>query len=249
MQFYSYTIDEKEKDTYAFARAEDSGASYKDLTQVCGRLRGKKIAWAFDFLAKVSEGSIPVLYRKFNTKLGHRRELRGRKGRYPEKAAREVLVLLKSVEANAKVKGLSDDLTVVHISANKKASFPRGMSKGRRGRSDYETSRIEIVVKGPRLVEKKIEVRAPQKVEAPKEETAPHTHEHKDDSKQQVKSAEVTKPSQEKKPETANTQPISSTTKKVTLPKKEDSKHEPESKKVALSKVKKEKKEEHHALR
>ncbi len=162
MQAYSYIFD-KEKDNVAFARAEGVDASYKDLSQVCGRVRGKKIAWALTFLEKASKGDIPILFKKFNTNLGHRRELGGSKGRYPKKAALAVLKAIKSVAANARVKGLSDDLTIVHILANKKATFPRMQAKGKRFRADYETARIEIVVTGQHSVEKKVEVTAPQK--------------------------------------------------------------------------------------
>lgn len=160
MQGYSYEITEKEE--FAFARAEGVEVSFRDLTQVCGRVRGKKLAWALEFLQKASEGSIPVLYKKFNTNLGHRRELGGSKGRYPKKAALAVLKAVKSAAANARVKGLSEGLTIIHILANKKASYPRMQSKGRRFRANYETSRIEVIVKGPLAIEKKVEVKAPE---------------------------------------------------------------------------------------
>ncbi len=239
MQSYSYMVPEKDKDMYAFARAEDINASYKDLTQVCARVRGKPISWALSFLEKARDGTIPVLYQKFNTKLGHRKELNGRKGRYPKKAAGEVLKVVKSAAANARVKGISEDLTIIHISANKKATFPRGVPKGRRGRSDYETARVEIVVKGPVAIEKKVAVRAPEKPQpkeaanaSPKDVSAEKPNERTD----QLKPAEVKKEEKHAKPQ--EEKPLA---KKVTLPKKAagDS-----AKKVPLAGVKKEKKEE-----
>ena len=65
--------------------------------------------------------------------------------------------------ANARIKNLADDLTIEHISANKKDSYPRMASKGRRSRSFLETTRIEIVLKGKPSLEKKIEVKKPEK--------------------------------------------------------------------------------------
>ncbi len=178
MDGYSYIVDEKEKENLAFARAEGVEASYKDLSQVCGRINGRKVAWALDFLQKAVESSIPILYKKFNTNLGHRRELGGSKGRYPKKAALAVLKAIKSAAANARIKGLSEDLTIVHVLANKKDSMPRMQSKGRRFRADYETARIEVVVKGPLAIEKKIEVKPAEKKQeavSGKQEAKPET--------------------------------------------------------------------------
>lgn len=166
----SYSYEYEKEDGLAFARAESIDASYKDLTQVCGRIRGRHASWAMEFLQKAADGDIPILYKKFNTNLGHRRELGGQKGRYPKKAAEAILKALKSAMANAKVKGLSDDLMIVHVLANKKHTFPRIQAKGRRFRADYEVSRIELVVKGKPSLDKKVEVKAPQVSKEKKQE-------------------------------------------------------------------------------
>lgn len=180
---YSFDLSAEEKDKYALARAESVNASYKDLTQVCGRIRNKPISWALDFLDKAAKGKIPVLYKKFNKNLGHRREIKGRQGRYPKKAAAMVLKLLKSAEANAKIKNL-ENLVIAHVSANKKYSLPRLLSKGRHSRADYELARIEIILKGKEAIEKKVQIKT--KVQDKKEqehqeikEKAHETHEHK----------------------------------------------------------------------
>ena len=162
MKSYSFTIPEQEKNAYAAARLEGANVSYKDLTQVCGRIRKKKASWAEQFLVKASEGEIPVLFKRFNKKTGHRKELGGAKGRYPKKAAQAVLGVLKSAMTNARVKNISDDLTVEHISANKLDTYPRMASKGRRSRSFFETARVEIVLKGKPSLEKKVEVKKPE---------------------------------------------------------------------------------------
>ncbi|MFA6530954.1 MAG: 50S ribosomal protein L22 [Candidatus Micrarchaeia archaeon] len=144
---YSYTIPEDKKDMYAASRAEDVESSYKDLAQVCGRVRGKTAQWAVSFLELASTGAVPILYKRHNKNLGHRRELGGVKGRYPWKAAKAVLKTLLSALANSQVKGLSEDLVIVHICANRKHVYPRLSPKGRRFRQNYDTSRIEVIVK------------------------------------------------------------------------------------------------------
>ena len=72
MKGYSIEFDPK---SCASARLEGVDASYKDLSEVCGRIRRKNSAWALTFLEKAAAMEIPVLYRTHNTKLGHRREL------------------------------------------------------------------------------------------------------------------------------------------------------------------------------
>lgn len=165
MKGYSSDIPEN----CARARLEDVNASYKDLAQVCGVIRNKKTDWAVGFLEKAAEGTIPVRYRKHNTRLGHRRELGGKKGRYPVKAARIVLKVLKSAMSNGKVTGLGESFTVLSATANKKRIYPRIAPKGRWSRSFLETSRVEIILQGSE-VPAGVEVTPPKKEAIPKKE-------------------------------------------------------------------------------
>jgi large subunit ribosomal protein L22 len=192
---YSYTIPEDKKDMYAMARAEDVEASYKDLAEVCGRIRNKNCAKAVVFLEMASEGIIPVMFKRHNKKLGHRRELGGAKGRYPMKAAKAVLKALNSAIANSRVKGLGEELIIVHACANKLHEYPRMSPKGRRFRQDYSTSRIEIVVKekvelpSDERKRRREAVKEKAKPETPKAETAEKA-EVKTEAKQPEKKAE-----------------------------------------------------------
>lgn len=154
-------------DNCARARIEGVNASYKDLSEVCGVIRNKKTDWAVPFLEKASEGEVPVLFRRHNRNLGHRRELGGRKGRYPEKAARIVLKALQSAISNGRTLGLGETYTILAASANKKEIYPRMAPKGRQARSFLETSRVEIVLKGSE-VPKGVTVTPPKKKEEAK---------------------------------------------------------------------------------
>lgn len=80
-----YSNPPEKLDDCAAARIEGVNASYKDLSEVCGRIRNKKTDWALEFLEKASDGDIPVLFKRHNRNLGHRRELGGRKGRFPDR--------------------------------------------------------------------------------------------------------------------------------------------------------------------
>ncbi len=138
------------------ARLEGVDASFKDLAEVCGNIRGLPVAEALQLLEEAKAMKRPILYRRHNKKLGHRRELGGRKGRYPVKAVSIVIKVLKSAVANALSKGQEEGkLIVLHASANKKHNYPRLQPKGRRIRHDYETARVEVIVGPKEAVEEK----------------------------------------------------------------------------------------------
>lgn len=165
MEGYSAEFDEN----CATARLEGVDASFKDLAEVCGRIRGKDIRWCLSFLEQAAKAEIPVLYKRHNKRLGHRRELGGKKGRYPKKSAAIVLKVLKSAIANGMVKGLGESYTVLSACANKKTTYPRLAPKGRRARSNYELARIEVILRSKEEVPKGVEVKVPQKEEKPVE--------------------------------------------------------------------------------
>ena len=169
---YSFNIEDEAD--YAKARVEDTNASFKDLAEVCYNIRGRPADIAVDILEEAKAGKIPLRYRSHNTRMAHRKELQGQKGRWPIKCAGIVLKCLQSAIANAKEKGLSEELVVVHASANKKRSYMRYASKGRRNTSKFETARVEIVLrekvegKKKRIAEQKKAAEEKKKAEAAK---------------------------------------------------------------------------------
>ncbi len=155
-----YSINVK-TDTIALAYGNDIDVSYKDLTAVCDAIRYLKTDRAIEVLDGVISIKRPILFTKFNTHMGSRHELAGRKGAYPKKAAKEVKTILINAIANSRNKGMDEDfLYVVHASANKTRIERRQPSKGSlswgRGRygmsarthSDLEYAKIEIGVSG-----------------------------------------------------------------------------------------------------
>jgi large subunit ribosomal protein L17e len=167
------------------ARLEGVDASYKDLAEVCANVRGMKLSEAMTLLEKASLGTFPIRFRKYISGLAHRKELCGRPGRYPKKSAAVVLGVLKSAVASAKAKGMSEDLVVVHACANMKSSLARLAPKGKRMRSNYETSRVEIVVveRTPTKAEMKKAAEKPGAKAVAKAEAKPHVPEAKAEAK------------------------------------------------------------------
>ena len=123
MPEYGYSYKESGA-KFAKAQVHDVDASFKDLCAVCDAIRRKDTEEALELLEKVAGGDWPILYRTHNKHLGHRHELGGKKGRYPQKSAKIVLKLLKNAIANAEFKGV-DGLVVKHAAANKHSIFPR----------------------------------------------------------------------------------------------------------------------------
>ncbi|MFN3910396.1 MAG: uL22 family ribosomal protein [Candidatus Anstonellaceae archaeon] len=142
---YCYQPKSKEE-KLAFARRENINASFKDLANVCANIRYKNALSALKFLEQAAEGLRPVRYFRHNKRRGHLRELGGKKGGYPKKAAAIVLDVLKNAIANSNAKGLGE-CKVIHAIANKQQIYRRLAPKGRRIRHDLETAFVEIVLK------------------------------------------------------------------------------------------------------
>lgn len=93
--------------------------SHKHAREVCRTIKGMKLDQAKDYLNQVILKKKPVPFRRFNKKVGHRHGLeKAFSGRYPVKAASEILRVLEGAEANAEYKGLDmENLRIIHASA------------------------------------------------------------------------------------------------------------------------------------
>lgn len=108
-------------DKTALASGRDLRIKPKVAREICNHIKGMKLENAKSFLEDVIELKKPVPYYRYRGKIPHRKELQGHDaGRYPEKAAREILKILESVEANAEFKGLyADRLRIIHMAAHR----------------------------------------------------------------------------------------------------------------------------------
>lgn len=232
MKGYSYNFSGQE---CAASRLEDINVSYKDLAEVCGRIRNKNSNWAIDFLKSAADGKAAVLYKTYNKRMGHRRSLGGKKGRYPKKAAAVVLNVLKSAVANGEVKGMGSEYLIVHAAAGGQHVYPRLAPKGRQSRSNLSTSRVEIVLKSTQEVPAGVEVKPPAK---PSEKQASE----KPKSEKQTPKKTEKKKSEEK----SEQKPVKKDEKPKEVKKSEEKKEEkpPDKKEAAKEKPKKEVKKE-----
>ncbi|MEK6863120.1 MAG: 50S ribosomal protein L22 [Nanoarchaeota archaeon] len=147
----------------AIARALNLPVSTKQCVEICRSLRFKDISYAKKFVEEVSLLKRAVPYKRSVMNIAHKAGMSS--GRYPQKAAKEILRLLKSVEANAQAKGLDvSNLKITKILANR-ASIP--LTGGRHGGATKRTH-VEVEVR-EKFAKKKAEAK---KVESMAKETA-----------------------------------------------------------------------------
>jgi len=81
--------------------------SPKHAREICRTLRGMRAQAALTYLEDVIALKRAVPFKRYNRNVAHRHNLLGwDAGRYPQKAAKEVLTVLKNAVANAEYKGM-----------------------------------------------------------------------------------------------------------------------------------------------
>ncbi|MGB4612615.1 MAG: 50S ribosomal protein L22, partial [Methanothermobacter thermautotrophicus] len=124
--------------------------SPKHAVEICREIRGMELEKAKKYLEEVIRMERPVAFKRYNKKVGHRRGLNGwASGRYPVKAAGQILKVLENAEANAEYKGLdTEKLRIIHISSHRgpviRGWIPRAF--GRATPFNTPTTHVQIVL-------------------------------------------------------------------------------------------------------
>lgn len=144
---YSTTFD---KSSSSMAMGMELHISPKHALEICRAIKGMRVEKAKAYLIDVIALKRAVPFKRHNKKVGHRRGLRGwDAGRFPQKAAGEVLSVLINAASNAEYKGLDpDDMKIAHIATKKgrtiRGWMPRAM--GRATPKNTETVSIEMIL-------------------------------------------------------------------------------------------------------
>lgn len=150
MPTWGYSITDLDPDRTAIAAGRNLRISFKHAVEICREIRGKKLEDAIRFLEDVVKMKRMVPFRRFHGKVAHHRGLQGwPAGRYPVKAAKAILEVLKSAQANAEYKGLDTSrLWVLHAAAQQglriKRYIPRAF--GRATPIVKQLTHVEIVL-------------------------------------------------------------------------------------------------------
>jgi len=137
---YAYNKDVDEAKT-ARAMAKSLKISPKHSVEICNAIRGMDVA-------KEMKKSVP--FKRHNKGVGHRKGQEGwPSGRYPVKAAEQILKVLENAEANAEYKGMdTEKLFIEHISSHRgiiiRGYIPRAF--GRMTPFNTPTTHIQIVL-------------------------------------------------------------------------------------------------------
>jgi large subunit ribosomal protein L22 len=101
------------------ASGREARVSHKSSREVCRTINGMMLTKAKSYLRDVMAKKKPVPFKRFEKKAGHRHGLqKAHAGKYPVKAAEQVLKVLEGAEANAENKGLDTDrMRIIHACA------------------------------------------------------------------------------------------------------------------------------------
>ncbi len=144
---YSTSVD---KENTARAQGHELHVSPRHCVEICRVLKGRSVADAKSYLEAIINKKQAVPFKRHNSGVGHRAGITGwDAGRYPQKAAQEILKVLKHAEANAEYKGLdTDHMHILHSLARRgrtiQGRMPRAM--GRATAKNTDTVTIEMTL-------------------------------------------------------------------------------------------------------
>ncbi|RLI76310.1 50S ribosomal protein L22 [Archaeoglobales archaeon] len=127
----SYAYKPQDETKAAKAMGYEMPISFKHAVEICRAVKGKRINEAMKLLEDVVAMRKAVPFRKYKKKVAHKGGLeKWYAGRYPQKAAKAILKVLRNLEANAEYKGLEvENLRIIHAQAKKGRVLKRYMPR------------------------------------------------------------------------------------------------------------------------
>jgi len=147
---FGYSIKGLDPDKSVLASGRDLNISFKETVELCRYIKGKKLEEAKKILEEVIEMKRAIPYKRFNKKVPHHKyDNTSGPSRYPVKAAKKLLNILESLEANAEYKGLDiSKIRLIHLAAQKgmkiKKYIPRAFGRS----TPYFKELVHIEVAG-----------------------------------------------------------------------------------------------------
>ncbi len=142
-------------DNISRAKANELGCSPKHAIEIAHLIRNMMADDAVAYLEQVIDLKRAVPFRRFARNIAHKKSLNGKTfgtaaGRYPVKAAKEYIRLIRSAQKNTEYAGgAPEKMVIVHAAANKgrciKTIFPRAM--GRATPKHRDTVNVEIILR------------------------------------------------------------------------------------------------------
>ncbi|MGQ9470040.1 MAG: 50S ribosomal protein L22 [Nitrososphaerales archaeon] len=151
MPKFGYSFVGYEPLTEVRASGREVDISPKAAREICSVIKGMSIAKAKKFLGDVIAKKQAVPFRRYKKEVPHKRsQFKFHAGGYPVKAAREILKVIKNLEANAEFKGLdTEKMIIIHAAAMRGMKVKRYVPRafGRSSPSFNTLVHIEMIGK------------------------------------------------------------------------------------------------------
>jgi large subunit ribosomal protein L22 len=135
---YKYAF-KSDKENIVKVVGRDLGISTKQAIEICSYIKGMQLKNATALLTNVMKMQAVIPFKRFTEGAGHKKGFGAAK--YPLRASKQFLALLKALEANAQNKGLSTELKIIHACAQKAAE---PFHYGRKRRIRMKRTHVEI---------------------------------------------------------------------------------------------------------
>ena len=145
---YSYAFQNFDSTKHVRASLREKKISHKHARETATAIKGLTIEKARDYMLSVIAKERAIPFRRYKNQVGHKSDPGTMSGRYPQKAATEILKLLDNLESNAEYKGMDlDRLKIINATVHKgrilKRFIPRAM--GRSSSKNNALIHVEIV--------------------------------------------------------------------------------------------------------
>ncbi|MEM2083240.1 MAG: 50S ribosomal protein L22 [Nitrososphaerota archaeon] len=147
MPHWGYSLKEIDNERMVKASLREVDVSPKFARELCKSLVGLMLDDAKSLLEDVINKRRAIPYRRYKKDRAHNKMVKG-PGGYPIKAAKLMLKLLESLEANAEFKGQSpENIKIIHASTHKARKIRKVIERafGRATPYDKQLVHIEIV--------------------------------------------------------------------------------------------------------
>jgi len=148
MPEFNYAFLNFDPTRHVRAALREKTISHKHAREIAVAIKGLNVEKARDYLIYVTQLKRSIPFRRYKNQVGHRSDPGTMSGRYPQKAATEILKLLDNLESNAEYKGMDlDRLKIINATVHKgrllKRFTPRAM--GRSSAKNDAMTHVEIV--------------------------------------------------------------------------------------------------------
>ena len=145
---WNYAFQNFDSTKHVRAAIREKTISHKHAREIAVAIKGLSLEKARDYLLSVVELKRSIPFRRYKNQVGHKSDPGVMSGRYPQKAATEILKLLDNLESNAEYKGIDlDRLKIINATVHKgrllKRFIPRAM--GRASPKNNAFTHVELV--------------------------------------------------------------------------------------------------------